>query len=233
MKLDTGVLPFRLVMRFACKMSLLVARRLQVRFRIRRLVRWQSRSRCNSNASANNKLMIWFLALEALILKAFMPGGMISRFPPDLAMLLDSQVQRHSLQTTILVAGVDGAGAHIFNIEDPGAMSSFDRLGYHAIGSGHRHAVLKMVGMGQHKSMSLNETVFNVYCAKRVAELAPGVGQATSMKIVTADGITPLEQGTLEQMEPAYKAQEKPELAAVKKVIEKLPFGKESPHATE
>ena len=156
----------------------------------------------------------------------FYKNGMIAQFPPDLAMLLDNQVQKQSLGTTILVAGVDAGGAHIYSVEDPGVMSCLDRLGYHAIGSGHRHAVLKLVSFGQHMSKSLNETVFNVFCAKKVAEVAPGVGHTTTMKIVTKDGTIQVEQETLDKMEPAYKEQANPKLKKVEDAIKALPYEK-------
>jgi len=147
----------------------------------------------------------------------FYQRGAISQFPPDLAMLLDSQVQKTELGTTILVAGVDESGAHIFSIGDPGAMACFDRLGYHAIGSGHRHALLKLVSLGQHNSLGLNQTVFNVFCAKKVAELAPGVGQSTSMRIVAHNGTSLVDDETLTAMDPAYQEQTNPKLTKLRK----------------
>ena len=162
----------------------------------------------------------------------FYQGGMISRFPQDLAMLLDSQVQMHALGTMLLVAGVDDSGAHIYCIDDPGKMACFDRVGYHAIGSGHRHAVLKLVALKQHHSTSVNETVFNVYCAKRVAELAPGVGQATSIKIVSRTETAPVEHQLLDGLEPAYIAQANPVNEAVRKAIDELPFCGGSEHGS-
>lgn len=55
----------------------------------------------------------------------FYQGGVISRFPHDLSMLIDSQIQKYALGTTILVAGVDVSGSHIYSIEDPGQMACF------------------------------------------------------------------------------------------------------------
>ena len=155
---------------------------------------------------------------------SFYQGGMIARFPQDLAMLLDSQVQMHALGTTLLVAGVDDSGAHIYCIDDPGKIACFDRVGYHAIGSGHRHAVLKLVDLRQHQSTSINETIFNVFCAKRVAELAPGVGQATSMKVVFRTKTKSIDQTMLDGLEPAYREQANPVNASVREAVDKLPF---------
>ncbi len=154
----------------------------------------------------------------------FYRGGMINQFPRDLAMILDNQVQKLVLGTTLLVAGVDSSGAHIYSVEDPGVMQCFDRLGYHAIGTGFRHAVLKLVSLGQHMSNGLNETVFNVFCAKKVAEVAPGVGYTTTMKIVTNKGTTIIEQRFLDKMEQAFKEQANPKLQKVSDTIKDLPY---------
>ena len=155
---------------------------------------------------------------------SFYQGGIITRFPQDLAMLLDNQVQMHTLGTMLLVAGVDDSGAHIYCVDDPGKMACFDRLGYHAIGSGHRHAVLKLVALKQHHSTPVKETIFNVFCAKRIAELAPGVGQATSMKIVLGTETKTIEQTVLDGLDPAYREQESPVNESVRRTIEELPF---------
>ena len=161
---------------------------------------------------------------------SFYQGGMITRFPQDLAMLLDSQIQKYELGTMLLVAGVDDSGAHIYCIDDPGKMACFDRVGYHAIGTGHRHAVLKLVALNQHHSTSINETVFNVFCAKKVAELAPGVGQATSVKIVFRTQTKSVEQQMLDGLEPAYKEQANPISESVRKAIDELSFCGGSEH---
>ena len=155
----------------------------------------------------------------------FYQGGVIGRFPQDLAMLIDNQVQSYELGTRILIAGVDDSGGHIFDIADPGAMACFDRIGYHAIGAGHRHALLKLVALGQHQTKSINETVFNVYCAKRVAELAPGVGQATSMKIVSRSGTHDVPQEVLDALAPTYLEHANPINDSVNNAIAELPFG--------
>lgn len=103
------------------------------------------------------------LGTRGIDFDSFYRGGMISRFPPDLAMLIDNQVQSYRLGTTILVAGVDDSGSHIYCIDDPGTMDCLDRLGYHSIGMGHRHAVLKLVSLGQHPSKSVEETLGHLY----------------------------------------------------------------------
>jgi hypothetical protein len=161
---------------------------------------------------------------RGLTFAEFYQGGGINRLPPDLGMMLDNAIQKMGLEMSIILAGVDQSGPHVYGIEDPGTSSCYDRLGYHAIGSGHRHALLTLVAHNQHHSVGLNHTVFAVYCAKKAAELAPGVGQATEMRIITNNGIKVITSAELSQLSPLCEQRIKPKLDEVDKAISKLPF---------
>ena len=154
----------------------------------------------------------------------FYLGGAITRLPSDLAMVLDHAIQSLRLEVSVILAGVDQTGAHIFSIEDPGTTASFDRLGYHAIGSGHRHALLTLVAQNQHKSTDINRTVFNVFAAKRAAEAAPGVGQATEMRVITKDGVQKVGQDVLAKLSPLYDKKMSTKIEEVERGIKELPF---------
>jgi hypothetical protein len=162
---------------------------------------------------------------RGLSFEQFYQRGGISSLPPDLAMMIDDEIQRMRLDVSIIVAGVDRAGPHIFSIEDPGTSACYDRLSYHAIGSGHRHAMLSLVAHNQHLRMGLNQTVFNVFCAKKAAEAAPGVGQATEMRIITRDeGIKNLSVEELNLLLPLYEKKMKPKLVEIEKAVNELPY---------
>ena len=165
---------------------------------------------------------------RGLSLDDFYLGGMIKHIPSDLAMLLDSQVQQGRLEASIIVAGVDGSGAHIYGVEDPGTSACYDRLGYHATGSGHRHALLNLVSARQHWTLGINQTVHNVFEAKKQAELAQGVGIATEMHVITASGIRILTADDLNALGALHKKKIKPEMEEVTKAIGVLPFEKEA-----
>lgn len=154
----------------------------------------------------------------------FYMGGLINRLPSDLALVLDNQVQELQLGVSILLGGVDRTGAHIYAIGDPGTSACYDRVSYHAVGSGHRHAMLTLVGYNQHRSIGINQTVFNVYCAKRAAEAAPGVGNATEMRIITADGIKSLSPEELAALSPLYERRVRPKLEDLEQAIVSLPY---------
>jgi len=164
----------------------------------------------------------------------FYMGGLINRLPGDLALVLDSQVQSMELGVTVLLAGVDQTGAHIYAVADPGTCACYDRVSYHAIGSGHRHALLTLVGYNQHRSVGVNQTVFNVYCAKRAAEAAPGVGTATEMRVITTSGIKSLSSEELAALSPLYERRVRPKLDDVERAIAALPYdGKGQPDGKE
>ena len=134
----------------------------------------------------------------------------IKSLPGDLAMFIDNQIQQHQLGSSLILAGVDATGAHIYAIGDPGATLCFDRLGYHSIGSGHRHALLTLVSRQQHKTTNIHTTIFNVFAAKRSAELAPGVGAATEMRVITKEGVAAVTAEQINRLETILREDVKP-----------------------
>lgn len=154
-------------------------------------------------------------------------SGAIQRLPPELAMFLDAQIQQAQLGSSIILAGVDASGAHIFAVEDPGATLCFDRLGYHSVGSGHRHALLTLVSRSQHKTTDLFTTMFNVFAAKKAAELAPGVGTATEMRVITPEGVQVLDQEQITRLDQIFSEDVKPKESTSSAIADMKP--KEGP----
>lgn len=121
-------------------------------------------------------------------------------------------VSQHNLGCDLLIAGIDDSGAHIFAVTHPGILIPLETTGFGTIGSGGLHAGVRM-SLAQHtKDASLVETVYNVYEAKRAAEVAPGVGNLTDLAIIT-DGKTHFAgPEMLRELDTAHK--EKPALGA-------------------
>ena len=130
--------------------------------------------------------------------------GLIRSMPPDLAMMLDNNVQGFQLGASLIVAGVDSSGGHIHSIEDPGTSQCFDRLGYHAIGSGHRHAILSLVTFQHNTRTEVDRAVYNVFCAKKQAEIAPGVGSGTDMLVIEKDGMRTIDNDKMDAMSKKF-----------------------------
>ena len=153
-----------------------------------------------------------FFQPRGLSFKNCYADGSIQRLPPDMAILLDNQVQNFELGTSLLIAGVDNLGGHIYCINDPGTSQCFDRLGYYAIGSGYRHAILSLVTVQHSTMVNLVTAVYNVYQAKRQAEIAPGVGTGTDMRIIRGDKIEEIQQNQLDVLSKIYENQKRASL---------------------
>ena len=173
----------------------------------------------------NRKAEERYLRPRGLTLDSFYSGGVITHLPESLAVMLDSQIQQSGLGVEAMVAGIDDSGAHIYAVTEPGAVTCMDRLGYHAIGSGLLHALLALVGTEHRLTNTLNETVFQVYEAKRRAEVAQGVGHATEIVIVTADGVRFLSEKDQKELDGIYVRKTAPKTRAIRSAVENLPYG--------
>ncbi len=155
----------------------------------------------------------------------FYKDGYINKIPSDLATVIDRGIIRDiKYPIIILIAGVDKTGAHIYCVSDPGIVNCFDRLGYNAIGSGDRHALYSIIENNHSESKGLNETVFTVYEAKRKAELAPGVGKAIEIVIITSEGIKEISKSEMNQLEAIYSKKVNPSQKDIEESISKLQF---------
>lgn len=123
-----------------------------------------------------------------------------------------------------IFTGVDHNGSHIFvstncNAENVCQLSCSDNAGFAAIGSGSRHALSQFMLAGYHRQSPTSETMFQTYLAKKRAEIAPGVGQATDM-VAVGPGLgvsTYVEDDVVENLEAIYQKYSKAEVALRKK----------------
>lgn len=92
-----------------------------------------------------------------------------------------------SLDLTLLVAGFDESGPHIFTVSSPGIPEFHDATGFWAIGSGQFQA-LSMLFTGYSISLTAGEAFYRVMEAKFTAESAPGVGKETVPIIMVKTG---------------------------------------------
>lgn len=94
--------------------------------------------------------------------------------------LTNALIQYQIPRTECIIAGLDESGPHIWVIED-GAARCDDMAGFSVIGAGARHASSQMM-IGQHTPWkSPTETLVLVHLAKKRAEVAPSVGEATDI----------------------------------------------------
>jgi hypothetical protein len=161
---------------------------------------------------------------RGLTLKDFYEAGLINRLPPDLAVRLDASIRDAKYPLEIIIAGVDSKGAHIYAVSDPGVVDCFDRLGYYAIGTGLIHALLTITASQHSYARSLNETIYLVYEAKKRAERAQGVGEATEIGFITAAGIRWSSQEEKNTLQKIYQEKSAPQVEHIQSAISQLPF---------
>lgn len=143
---------------------------------------------------------------RGLTLKEFKEKGS-QQLPAQIYLAVDQLLFNFGLNVVeFIVAGVDSTGAHIFRVYYQGVAGAnwlewCDRLGYRAIGTGGLHASIFLALAGQHNGMTVADTIYNVYAAKKTAEVAPGVGPATDLAVVSASGVTIVEGERIAKLE--------------------------------
>jgi len=143
-----------------------------------------------------------FIKPRGLTLEEFLQSG--RALLPEAAMVIDENLASFDYGLEILVAGTDGEGAHIYLINNPGTSECFDSIGYHAIGSGEPLAISSLIESGYSDAMSLKETMWAVYEAKKRAENAPGVGRGADFTLVESEQTIPFDAPSLEKLEQLY-----------------------------
>jgi hypothetical protein len=113
--------------------------------------------------------------------------------------------QQYNLGAEFLIAGLDATGAHLIHVSNPGVTAQLEKLGHASIGSGGLHAMMRLSLTGQSTQRGLLETLAEVYSAKRVSEVAPGVGNATDIAVVDLNGTWPCPRPVVEELERIHK----------------------------
>jgi hypothetical protein len=94
--------------------------------------------------------------------------------------LVRDLIQYQVPYTAVLIAGLDPLGAHIYVVDD-GNISCNDAVAFAAIGIGARHAESQFMFAKHAWNSPIVDTGLLAYVAKKRAEIAPGVGEATDM----------------------------------------------------
>ncbi len=122
---------------------------------------------------------------------------------------------------SVIFAGVDTGGAHLYVANNDG-ISCLDNVGFAAIGVGYWHANSQMMFAKHTRWKSFPETLLLVYSAKKHAEVAPGVGEATDMFTVgpTLGSNVEIGDHVLKNLQRIYKVEQKREQRAATKAKE-------------
>ena len=124
-----------------------------------------------------------------------------------------SEVAEFKLETQILLIGFVDSLAQISNIGDSG-ITNFRSMNFHAIGSGAVQAMNTLLFQKHSKADLLFPTIYNVYKAKKNAEVSEGVGKETEMLVLGEGGVQQLSSDDLVILDKIY--------------MEELQYGKNS-----
>jgi hypothetical protein len=113
-------------------------------------------------------------------------------------------ITEFSLETSILLIGFKDHKAQIVEIRENGLVD-FRDIDFGAIGSGTVQAINTLLFQRQSKNDTLTTALYNLYKAKRNAEVSVGVGKETDMVILTDLGITRIESDEILILSKVYE----------------------------
>ncbi len=109
------------------------------------------------------------------------------------AMNIMDFISKYSLNTLIILMGFENNQAQIVEITESKVAETRD-IGFDAIGSGGMQAINTLLFQKHSKNDSVSMTIYDVYKAKRNAEVAVGVGKETDMMILRESGIEKIDE---------------------------------------
>jgi 20S proteasome alpha/beta subunit len=126
------------------------------------------------------------------------------------------KVNDYDLKSRVIVAGVDNQGAMIYKTTNE--MQSpipQEQPGFVAIGSGEGLAMGKLMSRSRLiKECPVAEALYFVYEAKKMAELAPGVGKETDLLIIR-DGVKWINKSAIQELDMVHSKMNQPNLDQV------------------
>lgn len=114
------------------------------------------------------------------------------------------KILEFNLQTSILLIGFLNNEAAITEINERGFMD-YRQLNFHAIGSGATQSQNTLLFQKHSKKDSLDVTIYDVYKAKRNAEVSEGVGKETDLGVLTKRGHYIIPEKKLDKLKKIYE----------------------------
>jgi hypothetical protein len=119
---------------------------------------------------------------------------------------ITAQMQnRQPADVEALVVGSNGEHAQIYLVDSRGKDYCMDDASFAAIGIGAWHAKSRLMSLGYVNSRSLAPALTALYAAKKGAELAPGVGTTTDIRVVLKDAHFDLWENVDDQLTTLFK----------------------------
>jgi hypothetical protein len=121
-----------------------------------------------------------------------------------------------------LVVGSDGENAHIYQVNSKGVGSCLDDVGFGAIGMGAWHAKSRLMQNGYVNTTNFGTALALTFAAKKSAEIAPGVGTATDLRLVLKNTIDPIRLDATHKLEELYKNYESLRIVLATNIVQEL-----------
>lgn len=118
-----------------------------------------------------------------------------------------SKIEEYDLGSHILLGGVDSR-AHLYYIHNPGAYTSFDSIGFFCPGTGKEQAESTFVWYEFTPDLSVHETLYIAFEAKKKAEVAGQVGKTTDAWLVDERGTHEISRETIKELDKIYSSQQ-------------------------
>lgn len=102
---------------------------------------------------------------------------------------LFKEMREYDFECDIMICGFDDArAAYILSVSPPGKLYYWWIQGFNSIGSGCNVSNSRLLWSGYKRTHSVGRVLFDVFDAKAIAELSPGVGRTWDAKIIYRDG---------------------------------------------
>lgn len=104
-----------------------------------------------------------------------------------------------------IIAGLENNFAHIYTVDQTGSVRSYDDVGFAAIGIGAWHARSTLMQARYVNTWNMAPTLAVTYAAKKSAEIAPGIGSETDIRLIGRHGIVPVWPNVEERLKEIYE----------------------------
>lgn len=117
--------------------------------------------------------------------------------------LILKNIAKSKLNTAILLMGFEDDKAKISEIVDTG-IENYDQINFNTIGSGSIQAQNTLLFQHHSRQDDLRTTLYNVYKAKKNAEVMQGVGKETDIGYLSQNGVKMLDEKSINILEEIY-----------------------------
>ena len=133
----------------------------------------------------------------------FMKENLNKEFKNPFIKVMFDKVLNTKLNINLLLLGFDGDKAKIHEISD-GGTSDLRTINFYTIGSGSTQAFNTLLFQKQSIDENLITTIYNVFKAKKNAEIMPGVGEKTKLGYLNTEGVKMLNEEDLYNLKNIY-----------------------------